>query len=259
MINFPLLYNYAEEERRIQNLGEEWKYPAWSCQEIAERKRVKLSGWYWIQFRAGSAPVQLFCDFKIELLGKQTWMRVLHLNMSNPQQHCPPYNFRTVTEDGLRLCGRSSTPSCSSMYPTASGYAYSRVCGSLVGYAYHTIDGFACPNCNQVSAAYLDGFSITYGSPLYRKHLWSFAMSWICTAGTVQGTPPSFVGGNYFCEVPTRHAHNSLFSHDPLFAGRQFCVELPEPTTECLEIRICADQSRSDEDVFLQFAELYVQ
>ena len=263
MINFPLLYNYAEEERRIRNLGEEWKYPAWSCQEIAERKREQLSGWYWIQFRDRSAPVQLFCDFKIGLLGKKNWMRVFHLNMSNPQHQCPHYHFRTVVEDGLRLCGRrrTSTPGCRSMYPTASGYAYRRVCGSLVGYAYYTLDGFvriSCPNCNQVSAAYLDGFSITYGS--FRKLLWSFAMSWICTAGTVQGTPPSFVGNNYFCEVPTHpRPANKLYSQDPLFAGRQFCVELPEPTTERLEIRICSDETTENEDAFLQFAELYVQ
>ena len=187
-------------------------------------------------------------------------MRVFHLNMSNPQDQCPPYHFRTVTGEGLRLCGKSSDSVCNSMYPTASGYAYSRVCGSFIGYAYRTPDGFfrhVCHNC-PLSESYLDGFSITYGSSYYRRHLWSLAMdAYHRTAPRC--TPPTFVGGNYFCEAPTRHAHNSLFSHDPLFAGRRFCVELPERTTERLEIRICADQTLADEDPLLQFAELYIQ
>ena len=188
-------------------------------------------------------------------------MRVFHLNMSNPQDQCPPYHFRTVTGDGLRLCGRSSGPGCKSMYPTASSYAYSRVCGSFIGYVYNTLDSFlqyACPNC-QVREAYLDGFSVTYGSSYYRKHLWSLAMDFFPARTGTTCTPPTFVGGNYFCETPTRHAHNSLFSHDPLFAGRRFCVELPECTSERLEIRICADQTLADEDPLLQFAEVYVQ
>ena len=196
-------------------------------------------------------------------MGKKTWMRVFHLNMSDPQDQCPPYHFRTVTGDGLRLCGRSSGPGCKSMYPTSSGYAYSRVCGSITGYKYHSTDGFlrtfsGCTTCDQLNSAYLDGFSITYGhSSYYRKHLWSFAIYCIGDFGT----PPPFLstGSNYFCETPTGHAHNLLYSHDPLFAGRQFCVELPERTAEPLEIRICSDQDTDNEDALLQFAELYVQ
>ena len=250
---------YTEEERRISNLGKEWKYPAWSCREIAEKKKHRLSGWYWIQFRARSTPFRVFCDFKVELLGKKNWMRVLHLNMSNPQHQCPSYyNFRMVTKGNLRLCGRSSGPGCKSMYPTAYGYAYSRVCGSFVGYAYHTPDGFArqpsCSNCNfnQLNGIYLDGFSVTYG----RKHLWSLAMSryvsWCA--------PPAFVGRNFFCEIPPNPKDaDNFYSQDPLFAGQQFCVELPEPTIERLEIRICGDEATDNEDALLQFAELYVQ
>ena len=74
------------------------------------------------------------------------------------------------------------------------------------------------------------------------------------------GSPPAFVGTNYVCETTIHNKTSSgLFSLDPLFAGRHFCAELPEPTTEPLQIRICSDQSLADEDVLLQFAELYVQ
>ena len=193
------------------------------------------------------------------LMGKENWMRVFHLNMSDPQDQCPLQNFRTVTEVGLRLCGRSSGPGCSSMYPTASGYVYRRVCGRFVVYRYHTTDGFVrihdgCSGCdsNSLSGPYLDGFSVTYGLSNYRKHLWSFAM------GGSTAAPP-FIGRNYFYETTSHYTHNRLYSHDPLFARRQFCVELPKPITEPIEIRICSDQDTENEDALLQFAELYIQ
>ena len=175
-------------------------------------------------------------------------MRVLYYNTSNPHQHCPTNGFKVVTTDGLRLCGRTTGEGCKSVYPTVTGYTYSRVCGSIRGYGYRTIDGFKrlnCPNCN-LNKAYVDGFSVTYG--YNRKHLWSFAID--NRPGCA--TPPPYVGPNYFCEKPTKN------NTGPLFSGKQFCVDLPEPTTERLELRICADQSLDDEDVLLQFAELYV-
>ena len=176
-------------------------------------------------------------------------MRVLHYNVSDPQQHCPPNSFKVVTRDGLRLCGRSSGEGCKSVYPTVTGYTYSRVCGSIIGYAYNTPDAFYrynCPNCN-LNKAYVDGFSVTYG--YNRKHLWSFAVDYRTTP--LCG-PPSYVGPNYFCETTKRN------DTGPFFSGKQFCVELPEPTTERLELRICGDEALSNEDVLLQFAELYV-
>ena len=72
-------------------------------------------------------------------------------------------------------------------------------------------------------------------------------------------TPPDYVGNNYFCQTPAHGAVNRIHTQDPLFAGSKFDFVLPEPTTENLEFRICADQSLADEDALLQFAELYVQ
>ena len=201
----------------------------------------------------------MFCDFERELMGQKNWMRVLHLNMSNPQQQCPVpnNNFRLITEDGLRLCGRGSGPGCKSVYAYANNFAFRRVCGHITAFRYHTTDGFfrhGCPSCT-IEGPYVDGISITYGNWNSRKHVWSFAM--YC-AGSA-GTPPNFVGDNYYCETPSHHAHNNLYSHDPLFAGRWFCVELPQPTTESLEVRLCGDQTLEDEDAMIQFVELYVQ
>lgn len=77
------------------------------------------------------------------------------------------------------------------------------------------------------------------------------------------GIPPNFVGNNTYCETPADPVvlspENFLHSHDPLFAGRWFCVELPEPTTEPLEFRICSDQNIDNEDAMLEFVELYIK
>ena len=72
-------------------------------------------------------------------------------------------------------------------------------------------------------------------------------------------TPPNYVGSNHYCEWPTNDEHNGLYSHSALFAGKRFCVELPEPTNEPFEFRICSDQGIDNEDALLEFAELYVQ
>ena len=38
-----------------------------------------------------------------------------------------------------------------------------------------------------------------------------------------------------------------------------FCKDLPEPTTDDVELRVCADQIRADEDVYLDEIKIYVQ
>lgn len=78
---------------------------------------------------------------------------------------------------------------------------------------------------------------------------------------------PTFVGSDYYCE--------SGLHTDPLWDGQDcggdegtccdppnlpwFCKELPEPwpTTDDLEVRLCADQG--DDDVPIELVELYIQ
>ena len=43
------------------------------------------------------------------------------------------------------------------------------MCGKVIGYQVESPDG---PNNNNIIRAYIDGVSLTYGSP--RKHIWSF-------------------------------------------------------------------------------------
>ena len=87
--------------------------------------------------------------------------------------------------------------------------------------------------------------------------------------------PPQFVGNNYYCESgnPTNSCtDNLLYSSDLLWDGQQcegqccsdgksppwFSVELPSPTNDDIEVRLCIPQPTHD-DVAIQLLELYVQ
>ena len=66
--------------------------------------------------------------------GDGLWQRIAYLNMSNPQEQCPPA-WRLYNTNGVRACGRpvTSQPSCPGVIYTI-GRQYHRVCGRIIGY-----------------------------------------------------------------------------------------------------------------------------
>ena len=120
-----------------------------------------------------------------------------------------------------------------------------------------------------------------------RKHIWSFAATLnetrsnydVCpctkTDAVFTGVIPPFVGQDYFCDTGSRYNYqNRIYSHDPLWDGHGcgarstccsfnsppwFCKQLPQPTTDDIELRLCSDQSTSNEDALIELVELYVQ
>ena len=88
---------------------------------------------------------------------------------------------------------------------------------------------------------------------------------------------PNFVSSDYFCVAgtPTWGSVRVLYTGDPLWDGQGcglqstcctfnnppwFCKTLPQPTTEDIEVRICADEeSFANEDSPIELIELYVQ
>ena len=100
-----------------------------------------------------------------------------------------------------------------------------------------------------------------------------------CPCTTPPGpVAPSFVGSDFYCESgnPTNGGSFShrLFSEDPLWDGEQcegeccsngksppwFSVELPNPTSDDIEVRICYGiGTATDDDVPIQLLEIYVQ
>ena len=219
--------------------------------------------------------------------GPGEWHRVAYLNMSDPTQQCPSA-WREYNTSGVRACGRPVTNvgSCAQVQYPSNNSQYSRVCGRAIGYQYGTTDAFGNVALGRtIDSYYVYGVSFTHGSP--RTHIWTLAAGLTeresishaqyncpCAHQTMQ-VPPLFVGNDYYCESgnPTgTYITHHLYSEDPLWDGGQcegeccsngksppwFSVELTNPTTDDIEVRICCPQGTFD-DVAIQLMELYIQ
>ena len=228
--------------------------------------------------------------------GDGLWNQVAQLNMSDLSQQCPS-EWVEFNSDGVRACRRPVTTegSCSGKNYSSNGQQYSRVCGRVIGYQLSTPDAFTgllggYRNAS-IDETYIDGISITHGMP--RNHIWSYAASpeeqnlrysnFLCPCSSVYtgSGPQPFIGDNYYCESGNPGLFNTtyghFFSHDKLWDGRQcsreltcctgksnhsppwFSVELPTPTSDNIEVRICADESTDNEDTPVELVEIYVQ
>ena len=216
--------------------------------------------------------------------GDGVWYRIAHLNMSDPSQQCPSAWRKYYGTGNIRICGRANNTagSCSSVSLSmiSTGRLYSGVCGRVIGYQLGSPDAFRKHAGND--SINFDGVNITYGTQ--RHHIWSYVASWSensqsfscpCSTAT-QSILPQFIGKRYYCESgnPTdNHMNDHLYTSDPLWDGQQcegtcctgtnsppwFKVQLPAPTTEAIEVSICADQSTNDEDTPIALLEIYVQ
>ena len=67
------------------------------------------------------------------------------------------------------MCGILNSGVFSHTFFSTQGNHYSKVCGQLRGYQYHSPDGFG-QGSNNIESYYVDGVSITYSSNP-RKHI----------------------------------------------------------------------------------------
>ena len=219
--------------------------------------------------------------------GQGLWYQVAYLNMSDPTQQCPSA-WREYNSNGIRTCRRpdNSSGSCSGISFTR-GRQYSKVCGRAIGYQYGVTDAFyRSETYNTIDSYYVYGVSFTYGTP--RNHIWTLAAGWSeigsnpfncpCANPSNPGNSvvPLFISDNYYCESgnPTSSLSDNFYSSDPLWDGEQcegeccsngksppwFGVQLPNTTTDDIEVRICIPQgSFGDPDVVIEVLEIYVQ
>ena len=181
-----------------------------SCGEIRNHWPNSPSGYYTVSTANGEAS-PMYCHME-ELCGTQgPWSRIGFLDMSDPTHQCPA-GFRVYSSNGIKACGRSGSNSgcTATKYFSPPSKGYSQVCGRVIGYQYATTDAFHVQTSPSIDQAYVDGVSITRGSP--RKHVWSFASGfqesfsnprYNCPCSTCCGhgqSVPSFVGNDYFCE-----------------------------------------------------------
>ena len=167
---------------RCMQLGHTPEYPANSCADLAERKPDIPSGNYWI-LNSTQPPVQVFCEmgevFPSGLNVTGGWVRVANLNMTDPNQQCPENLRLPYTDQPIRVCGRRTDRGCDSITFTTNGIQYQRACGRVRGYQFGSPDGFnaACPATCTIDDSYVDGVSVTHGSP--RMHIWTYAAGYI--------------------------------------------------------------------------------
>ena len=210
------------------------------------------------------------------------------MDMTQPNQQCPP-GFRTITASGKRLCGRPGPAGCVSVKFPTNNVPYNRVSGRVIAYQYSIPDG-NCPYIgfhtdrliHTLDEVYIDGVSITHGSP--RQHIWSFVASTSVDStgcgscpchARFTGTRVPFFGDNFFCDSGAELPRfNILYDADPLWDGQDcssndrccdfhnppwFCTELEQHTSDDIELRLCADEDTSNEDIPIEIIELYVQ
>ena len=213
-------------------------------------------------------------------------MRVANLDMTDPNQNCPA-GFQLVnrTSAPLRTCGRPGPAGCVSTTFQTYGVEYSHVCGKVIGYQDQTPDAFHISNRHSV---YVDGVSLTHGQTP-RRHIWTFAGAvdeigshrlniCPCTRSDVPYTGPmipSFVGQDYFCDTGSRgpYQYGVFYADDPLWDGQGcggnstccefnnppwFCKQLPQPTTDDIELRLCGDEATNNEDTPIEQVEIYI-
>ena len=200
--------------------------------------------------------------------GGPGWSRIAYLNMTDPTEQCPP-NWKLFTSP-KRSCGRSTTSSgsCDSATFSVGGLQYSQVCGRIIAYQIGSTDAFRTRTSN-IDSFYVDGVSVTHGSP--QQHIWTFVAAldetrtdqYVCPCTNINNPTtefniPSFVGGDYFCEtgVPTGTTFRNGYFYpngDRLWDGEGcgpsstcctfnnppwFCKQLPQTTTDDMEVSV---------------------
>ena len=216
---------------------------------------------------------------------------------------CPP-GFRLYQSGGVRACGqaRFGDFSCQSVKFSSYEINYTQVCGRVVGYQYASPDaiqhaqwenpgkylGGTDPKHNDINSTYVDGISLTHGSP--HQHIWTFMggltgnetiidgrYNCPCSPGSPQSSHiQSFIGDDYFCESGAYdNWQHKLYTADTLWDGNgcgsleQTCCQAPglpwfhkvlnSPTTDYLEMRDCGDIDTDDEDVPVNYYEIYIK
>ena len=225
------------------------------------------------------------------------WTRLAYLDMSDATNTCPS-DFRLCESDGVRACGRRDHRGgkCDSAKYPSHGIGYQEVCGRVKGYEYGSPDAVeVMPGedsiHNDINSHYVDGVSITRSqSGSGHKHIWTLM------AGRYQKTPDDgncvcnfvhgakqqiqkFIGRDYYCESGVAsNSQKKLHTEHPLWEGNCSAEEkdccsangsppwfhktgltVSQSADDFLEIRICGDERKENEDVPVGFYEIYVK
>ena len=261
----------------LESLGQP-SSPAASCAALLDFSPSSPSGHYWVRSSNGTA-VHMYCDMT-RSCGNITggWTRVSSINILENDTQCPG---NLLKREDSNTCGVQivafSLPYCSSVNFFVNSIRYSKVCGKIKAFPVGSLEAFH-GIFHSIDHAYVDGISLTYGHP--RQHIWTLAagtsesnVSCPCTNNCQANSttpPPSFVGKDYFCDTGSKDHSDPLWNGGNCIAMNTysssnsaspplFYRNLPYPATEDIEMRVCSDESRSNEDIAIEAIEIYVQ
>ena len=270
------------------------KSVAYSCEDVFTENPSASSGIHTI-YDSNLEPVQVYCASSSDTKcgGEGGWMRIAHINMSEPGTQCPT----GLTEQSYinldhNVCGRAadSQSGCDSVFFSTNGFYYSKVCGQMRGYQYHSPDAFQgyLSAMIDIDGNYVCGYSITYGSNP-RKHLWTYAggvyqnqifqYDCPCNQGySYDEVPPPYVGEDYYCEsgLPIGQSFTGVLYADDMLWDGENCLSLEETCcinpdmpwfhktldatiVDDIEVRLCAWYGYWNEDTPFDILELYVK
>ena len=233
-------------------------------------------------FLLNMAVVSSTSPFLTNTPGRE-WRQVGYLDMTDPTQQCPD-SWQKLTSP-ISSCGKKSTErGCDSLKIPTNGASYQKVCGRFRGYQVGSTDAFGYKTQLDIETAYMDGISITYGSPGNRHHVYTYTAGLFefrssgddCPCNTNDNL--SLLDSNYYCESGNPGPDvdiTKFYSSDVLWDGLQcggvesrccnatdlpwFCRTFETPITADLEVRICTNEPRDNENVAIESFELYVQ
>ena len=183
----------------------------------------------------------------------------------------------------MRMCKTShTTAGCTSVTFPAHNLSYTKVCGRAHGYQYASIDGFWNIDDQTIEGYYVDGISVTHGSP--RNHIWTFVAglskdynfpSCNCPCASPYPGPaaPPFVGEKCFCESGNTGPYEAQwYFDDPLWdsqgcasgstccdrGGPWFTTTLSQEVRDDIEVRMCSHHVLSNENLGVDELEIYI-
>ena len=205
------------------------------------------------------------------------WMQVVEVNMA--QDNSCPGTWQMITSP-RNLCAGGVNRGCDSAHFNTRGVSFQHICGQTKSYQKGQPDAFEQGVGKGIDDLYVDGISITLGSP--RQHIWTYAVSprddSKCPCAPSPGAKPSaFVENNYYCEsgnnVQNNPTHATFYLSDALWDGQncpansRCCAHLGmpwfyrksvAPLSENMEIRICKNEKQNDENIAIEEMEIFV-
>ena len=257
-LNMSTILNYGSLEKRINiienaTFGRSRFVPAPSCQAIRMLQPSFTSGYYWVSSNGSS--VRVYCDMTYtcgSVTGGLTRVAILN-NETRPLLCIDSF---TTTNENTRCIRSTKNAGCSNIIFPVMNIPYSHICGTVQAFWFGTPDGFTGSgrSSTTINDNYVDGISLTYGTS--RKiHIWTFIADEV---GCNQNSPrqvPQYVGSDYSClNMESSCTSNSNSCYSP------FLRLLQQPVTEDIELRLCRDQHRdnNDEGIYLGNLEIYV-